>query len=612
MTKSVSWLRMLVPETQEVFKRFTLATLLIALFTLVLLVKANFHDISDELMMRLLGGISLAAYLAVILSLVGEGRGRPVSVVLKIIVCAGAILAAYYFRSLAFLPPMAIGAAILFLGNSLFFRKDRDDVAVWDFTHKLWTAVIFTIAGSIIYVIGVFSISTALKSLFGLNIRHLVENWLLPIGLGFLAPVSWLSMLPQYGEEDSDSLRNPGFISRAVGFLGTWILAPLTLIYAAILLAYGAKILMMQQIPNGEVAKLVMPFLVIGTLTWLILDPPFILEKKLARIYQKLWFWIMIPASILLGVAVFIRIGEYGLTVDRYLLVLAVVWALGIALWFSFRPERKRDIRIIPGFAALLLALGSIGPWGADGLSTLSQMKRLKAGLLANQSLDREGHLKASTDMRITDTKAAEQTKGALVYLVKHKKSKTVFKFIASDEDYDLFWQDKDKDHLAQGAIYKRFGVDKVRLKSRYDPHPDGSYVIRFDRAQKPVTISGYEYLGPPISYWERLGNHGKQVEVKIGDYEVYHDEKRIVLGQLGQEVASFNVSDWLLGLKPDGTGKVDDVAPILLFRDGDKEISILFENFNANISKPEIEAKDGNPRFITLNYRLLIKGIKP
>ncbi|HHL43405.1 MAG TPA: DUF4153 domain-containing protein, partial [Hellea balneolensis] len=425
MTKPVSWLRMLVPETQEVFKRFTLATLLIALFTLVLLVKANFHDISDELMMRLLGGISLAAYLAVILSLVGEGRGRPVSVVLKVIVCAGAILAAYYFRSLAFLPPMAIGAAILFLGNSLFFRKDRDDVAVWDFTHKLWTAVIFTIAGSIIYVIGVFSISTALKSLFGLNIRHLVENWLLPIGLGFLAPVSWLSMLPQYGEEDSDSLRNPGFISRAVGFLGTWILAPLTLIYAAILLAYGAKILMMQQIPNGEVAKLVMPFLVIGTLTWLILDPPFILEKKLARIYQKLWFWIMIPASILLGVAVFIRIGEYGLTVDRYLLVLAVVWALGIALWFSFRPERKRDIRIIPGFAALLLALGSIGPWGADGLSTLSQMNRLKAGLKANQSLDSEGHLKANTDMRITDTKAAEQTKGALVYLVKHKKSKT-------------------------------------------------------------------------------------------------------------------------------------------------------------------------------------------
>ncbi|MBL4871289.1 MAG: DUF4153 domain-containing protein, partial [Robiginitomaculum sp.] len=297
MSKMSKILENFIPDAQDVIRRFPLAALMVAIFAVLVLLKANNHDIfNDEMMMRLVGGAVLAAYLSVILTLVGEGRWKPVPILVKTIMVGLALVSAYFFRQLAFITPMAIGAAILWLGSAAFWKQKRNDVAVWDFTHKIWSAVIFTVAGSVIYLIGVFAISAALKSLFNVNIRDFVQDWMFPIGFAFLAPMAWMSMIPRHDEDDSDSLRNPGFISRAVGFLGTWILAPLTLVYALILLAYMVKILMTQSVPNGEIAQLVTPFLIIGTLTWLILDPPFIQAKRLARWFHKFWFPLMIPA----------------------------------------------------------------------------------------------------------------------------------------------------------------------------------------------------------------------------------------------------------------------------------------------------------------------------
>ena len=342
-------------------------------------------------------------------------------------------------------------------------------------------------------MIGIFSISAALKSLFGLSIRDLVEDWLMPIGLGFLAPMAWMSMVPRPGEDDdSDSLRNPGFISRAVGFLGTWILAPLTLVYALILLAYVVKIVLSRSLPNGEIAQLVTPFLIIGTLTWLILDPPFIQEKRLARWFSKIWFPLMIPVAVLLAVAVFIRIGEYGWTIERYLLVLASVWALGTALWFTFRGEARRDIRIIPGFAAALLAIGSIGPWGADGFSAISQNARLEKALAANDMLGADGYLKPAADIKLDNEEMSQTANGALGYLIKHKKRGHIARYINSTENFKFTEGEDSEGSLDYTAIQKRFKLNNVDMPSRYGPKGNS---VNYHNADTTFSVKGYDTL---------------------------------------------------------------------------------------------------------------------
>ena len=117
MSKLKTWISSIGPEAHQVFRRFPLAALLVAAFTLVLLIETNTQSIGNDLMARLVGGIILAAYLSVIMALYGERRAKPFALPVKILVVILALLSGYFYRSLVFLPPVAIGAAILALGH---------------------------------------------------------------------------------------------------------------------------------------------------------------------------------------------------------------------------------------------------------------------------------------------------------------------------------------------------------------------------------------------------------------------------------------------------------------------------------------------------------------
>jgi hypothetical protein len=599
MGKLTAFIDNLIPDAQAVFRRFPLAILMVALFTMCLIGNVGLSMFNDETMFRFVSGTILAAYLAVTLTLIGEGRGKPVSVIVKAIVCGLALLAGYYYRELLFVTPMAIGASILYLGSAPFFRAGRDDVAVWDFTHKLWTAVIFTVAGSVIYLLGLLAIGAALKSLFSVRIDNLIQDWLLPIGLGFLAPVCWMAMLPRHDEDDGDTLRNPAFISRAVGFLGTWILAPLTLIYAIILIAYGIKIVLSMSLPNGEIAQLVTPFLIIGTLTWLILDPPFIQEKRLARWYSKIWFPLIIPASILLAVAVFIRINEYGWTVERYLLVLASVWALGIALWFTFRGEAKRDIRIIPSFAALLLAIGSIGPWGADQFSAINQNSRLTQALKANDMLDASGKLKSLDQLVITNDEAAQKAKGALSYLINQRKERRIQSYFPETEIFELKASNSYKGRLDSANIFKRFELDDVRIMGRYG-YSNISYT--YQNPHQNIQIMDYDYLTLPV-HLNLDRKHDYENTKSIGDYSIV-TKKGVMIVKTGEtELSRFDVLNWLDAQEKLPDNKLELEPRRVLYSEGDVEIAIHITNAQTN----------SDDQFASnLQYMMLAKGVIP
>ena len=602
MSKLANWFEEIIPDAQAVFRRFPLAIVLVGAFTLVILAEENFADISNMMMMQLLGGIVLAAYVSVILTLYGEGRGKPVSLIVKLVAVVASLIGGYFFRQLAFITPAAIGASILFLGNAPFWRGKRDDVAVWDFTHKLWTAVLFTVAGSMIYVMGIFAITGALKSLFGINMRDVVEDWMLPIGLGFLAPMAWMSMLPRHDDnDDADSLRNPGFISKAVGFLGTWILAPLTLIYAVILLAYGVKIVLTQAVPDGEIAQLVTPFLIIGTLTWLILDPPFIQKKRLARIYAKLWFPLSIPAAALLAYAVFARISQYGWTIERYLLVLASVWALGIAVWFIFRGKVKRDIRIIPGFAAFLLALASIGPWGADAVSSFSQSGRLNSALVANQMLDEQGILKPVADIKLTDKEQAVKAKGALDYLIKHQKGGKILRFVPDAEKADVM------DNMSAGSSWeysyarKRFGLDNVKTPRRYFNRNNFDQLFEYSSTPGPISVTGYDYISPQQSVNVFRKDSKFEETYKFGSMRITTDSNSIIVrNSFRDEVARLEIWDWLKSQPVNDDNRINMDQRYVLFEEGDAKIVIHITY--ANYYKDSETA--------TLRYFILAKGV--
>lgn len=571
-----------------VFTRFPFPALFMAIFTAIIVAEGSLRD---EFLVRILGGIVLAAYLCVSIVLAAESKGRRPSALLQLSVFAVVMALAWFSKGLQLNIPMAIGAAILLLGNAVIWRQKRNDLHVWDFTHKLWTAVGFATLGSTIYQLGLIAIMVALKSLFGINIKDTIEHFLLPIGLGFLAPLFWLASLPPVDEDYNDLYENPGFVSKSVAFLGSWLLSPLTLIYALILLAYGVKIVIAGELPNGEIGQLTSPFLIIGTLTWLALEPPFISKNTLAKTFRKLWWPVSIPAALLLAVAVFVRIGEYGFTPERFALLGLVIWSFGLALWFIFAPALRRDIRLIPGFAAVLLAVGAVG---AGGLSILNQGQRLDANLSAAVVVNEQG---AVSDIK--DIAAARRAKGALEYLMRHSGESRV-KRILSAASISI-----NEDELSVFDIQKALLLDTVTM-----PNRGGRRDTKLFQAGKLVSIEGFETLHGPFHMYS--GARGVPYEI-YSDVIKISDGDEVMRFQVHNETYEVNVLKWLGENEEDANvigkaGVVDIKNPYIdLLDTEDRSIRLQIAELSVWTG---VDRDGADTQFFNMQFYILTRGL--
>ncbi|MEP3655016.1 MAG: DUF4153 domain-containing protein [Litorimonas sp.] len=477
----MSWIQRLggrLPDFEDVVRRFPLPVAIMAAFTVWIIANNHLKLTSFRDEEYIASGFILAGYVSVIASLITEARQGSAmrGALLGLVFAVPAFLLSYFAKTLDFTTVMAIGAAILFLGNAAAWRAGRDDRNVWNFTQKLWTGALFATVGSVIFLLGMVAISEAVKALFGMDLDKLTFETLLPFGLAFLAPLYWFGTLPRYGE--AEDVAELSFEARALSFLGTWMLAPLVIVYALIVLAYGAKVLIQWDLPKGEIAQLVSPFIGVGMLVWLMLEPKVLKESGFVRLYRAGWHWIMLPAAILLAVAVFVRIGEYGYTSERVFLALVVVWAFVQSLWFVAFPKTKRDIRVPTALAAALLTFGA---FAAQPLSTMSQFNRA-------MEVKRELPVFEAEVLR-NNPELAEQFLGGLKYLIQKEDEKR----------FKVLLPDREMPGKAYGPDYKALisslGLDKVK-DGRYNEW--ANFTVS---SEHPIEIIGDSklYAGPPF-----------------------------------------------------------------------------------------------------------------
>ena len=575
-------------DASVVFARFPVPAALMAIFTLLFIVfKDDLSSSEYENIGRLLVGLVIAAYLTVTLSLIKETRGGGKNLAAQIAAAAMICALAWGSKGLKLNLPMAVGAVILILGNSVRWRLKRDDLHVWDFTHKLWTGAVFAAVGSVIFAAGLAAITAALKILFGINVDDFVVDFLLPLGFGLLAPLYWMATLPPVDEPYSDLYESPQFVSKALAFLGTWLLSPLTLIYALILLAYGVKIILAGELPKGEIAQLTTPFLLVGTLTWLVLDPPFSKDKTLAKIFRRLWWPVSIPAALLLCAATTVRLAEYGITPKRLLLAGLVLWSLGLALWFTFAPSARRDIRLIPGGAAALLLAGTVS---AGWLSYANQGARFENGLIASGIMESNGTLTPSPV--ITDMAAARKAKGALQYLMQHHGGKTKVAQVLSGMSPAF-----DPKKTALTSVYKALGLDEVKLRSRWAA---GEKITYRRAADTPVMMTQFDKIYGPHD----VHSHDKTKEKNVS---VVFDNSGLKVTQAGSQLtftapsqdANFDFKNWIDDQKF-ASGPLTETQPSLTIIETETEhVSIVIQYFSR--SGPNTPNEYTNFSFYTL-----------
>ncbi len=147
----------------------------------------------------------------------------------------------------------------------------------------------------------------------------------------------------------------------------------------------------------------------IGTLSYLVAYPWREVGYRPLRWFISSWFWLMIVPTLLLVLAVHQRISEYGVTPDRYCLVLFAIWMAGLVVYLGATRGRM-DLRVIPVSLGIGLILSSVGPWSAAAVSVRSQLVQLQKAL-SEKSLLSDGRLRLDPPSMATFTRAVSSNK---------------------------------------------------------------------------------------------------------------------------------------------------------------------------------------------------------
>ena len=169
-----------------------------------------------------------------------------------------------------------------------------------------------------------------------------------------------------------------------------YVLLPLIILYLIILYGYGAKILIEGDWPKGIVSYLISGVSVFGIFAMLLIYP-YRVEKDKGWIgkFSTWYYYLLLPLIVLLFIAVGMRIADYGITINRYVLVVLGIWLTLVSLYFSLG---KSNIKIIPVLLTIFLGLSSFGPWGMSSVSEKSQINRLE-NILSENGILKEGKI---------------------------------------------------------------------------------------------------------------------------------------------------------------------------------------------------------------------------
>jgi len=89
-----------------------------------------------------------------------------------------------------------------------------------------------------------------------------------------------------------------------------------------------------------------------------------------------LFYRLLLPLIVLLFVAIFRRISDYGITENRYFVVAIAVWILAIILYLLI--SKKKRLIVLPSSLLIITLLVSFGFWGAISVSENSQLNQFK------------------------------------------------------------------------------------------------------------------------------------------------------------------------------------------------------------------------------------------
>ena len=262
-----------------------------------------------------------------------------------------------------------------------FTKNENEETNFWQYNKNLFINLFLTAVFTGVLTSGVQLAILAVQELFNFDFKG-------EIYLETFATLSILgstSIFLLFNESGLEYLEKEGSYPVVLKFFTQFILIPLLIIYVVILYFYCLKITINWELPRGWVSYLVLAYSIVGIFALLLVHP---LHKEKAKswiiLFSKIFYYTLIPLIVLLFVAIFTRVLQYGYTEARYFVLLISVWLTTVVFYFIF--FKKDTIKFIPISLFAFGVFALIFPYfNAFSVSKRSQESELKQILTNNK-----------------------------------------------------------------------------------------------------------------------------------------------------------------------------------------------------------------------------------
>ncbi len=468
-----------------------------------------------DMLKRIAMAIALGIPLSLCIKHGFERRSSGGTAALAVVHAAGAaLLVLYYFfllpdfKMVSITRYIAVSMAlyITFVLLPYLYKRENFELYVMKLFIRFWVTALY----SGVLFAGMSAILFTIDRLLQVHVDGKMYYYVWLVIAGVFASSFFLAGIPAFGQK----LEREDY-SKLLKILLLYIVMPLISAYTVILYIYFAKIIITLSWPQGLVAHLTLWYAVISAAV-IFLTSPLAGVNKWVRMFIFWYTKLVLPILAIMFISIGIRINSYGVTENRYFVVILGLWVTGLMIYLNIAKNRRNII--MPVSLAVIAVLSVFGPWSAYSVSKLSQNMRFESILTKNDMI-RDG-LIARPAGAVSENDKIELSEILLYFSNNHSL--------------------KDLKHLP--ADFKLENMESTvgfPVQQRgYAPGTDGYISYNLGSFNKPVELKGYDYLFEFGTYKPETAIKSDSLEVRYNtgdtDFKVLVDDKEIYTKDLG------------------------------------------------------------------------------
>lgn len=286
-----------------------------------------------------------------------------------------------YPDTISFIKQFVLIGLVHLLIILLPYLKKDEETSFW--SNFIYSLLLFVEASVFtLFFMGTLTLAIfAITELFGVNWGdfRIYENLIIVL-ISIFHPLYALSRIKSFGERSSYRL------PLVVNIFSSKILFPVVILYAIILAAYMIKIIFEWSWPQGWISSMILWFAVLGSAAYAFIRYKTASLNKIESIFKNWYFPFLFLCSIVLSMAIRVRVSDYGITEPRYVVISIAVFLFVISAYYSL--SKNKDLRYSLYLFAAITVFVVFSPWNVFDVPIKSQLNRMSELLEAEETDD--------------------------------------------------------------------------------------------------------------------------------------------------------------------------------------------------------------------------------